>query len=91
MVWHDFFCHIALCRLDQANSEQLISKSLGAIEKIAAHHIKTILVKSVCPVLKSSRSPPDIVEEYLDEFGSLGWWNLMFGCRQLIFNLDSCF
>ena len=33
---------------------------------------RTLLVKSVSPVLKSLRDPPDYIEDYRLEFGSLG-------------------
>ncbi|XP_014240401.1 transcription initiation factor TFIID subunit 6 isoform X1 [Cimex lectularius] len=41
-------------------------------EKIAVTHIKSLLVKLLTPILKSTRSPPDNYEEYKAEFGSLG-------------------
>merc|ERR1719309_1022009 len=44
----------------------------SSVEKIAAQHIRQLLVKSVSPVLKTLRYPPDNVEEYKSEFGSLG-------------------
>lgn len=40
------------------------------IDKVAAQHIRTLLVKSVCPALKSMRPPPDNVEDYKAEFGA---------------------
>ncbi|XP_033220472.1 transcription initiation factor TFIID subunit 6-like isoform X2 [Belonocnema kinseyi] len=45
---------------------------LSSVDKNAAGHIKTLLVKSVAPVLKMIRSPPDFVEEYKQDFGYLG-------------------
>lgn len=35
-------------------------------------HIRNLLVKSVSPVLKCMREPPDSLEAYKQEFGSLG-------------------
>uniref|UniRef100_A0A1B6D682 Transcription initiation factor TFIID subunit 6 n=1 Tax=Clastoptera arizonana TaxID=38151 RepID=A0A1B6D682_9HEMI len=46
--------------------------SLNMTDKVAAGHIKHLLVKVLVPVLKSSRIPPDLVDEYKAEFGSLG-------------------
>lgn len=45
---------------------------LSTIDKNAAGHIKTLLVKSVAPVLKTIRPPPDFVEDYKQDFGYLG-------------------
>ena len=42
------------------------------MEEIAAKNIRTLLVKSVSPVLKSMREPPDNIEEYKSLYGSLG-------------------
>ena len=42
------------------------------MEEIAAKNIRTLLVKSVSPVLKSMREPPDNIEEYKTLYGSLG-------------------
>ncbi|XP_001599379.2 transcription initiation factor TFIID subunit 6 [Nasonia vitripennis] len=42
------------------------------VDKNAAGHIKTLLVKSVAPVLKTIRSPPDFVEDYKQEYGYIG-------------------
>jgi len=48
------------------------SNSTSRVEEIAAQNIRTLLVKSVSPVLKSVRSPPDHIEEYKASYGSLG-------------------
>ena len=48
------------------------SNSTSRVEEIAAQNIRTLLVKSVSPVLKSVRSPPDNIEEYKASYGSLG-------------------
>lgn len=45
---------------------------MGNIDKIAANNIKNLVIKSVSPVLKTTRAPPDILQEYKHEFGSLG-------------------
>ncbi|XP_023720508.1 transcription initiation factor TFIID subunit 6 isoform X2 [Cryptotermes secundus] len=45
---------------------------LSNIDKIAAGHIKHLLVKVLSPLLKTLRQPPDYVEEYRSEFGYLG-------------------
>ncbi len=42
------------------------------MEKIAAQNIRQLLVKSVSPVLKSLREPPDNPEEFRAAYGSLG-------------------
>lgn len=45
---------------------------LTTTDKLAVGHIKHLLQKILTPLLKSMRSPPDVVEEYVSEFGSLG-------------------
>ncbi|KAJ9576652.1 hypothetical protein L9F63_025450, partial [Diploptera punctata] len=45
---------------------------LSNIDKIAAGHIKHLLVKVLSPLLKTIRQPPDFLEEYRNEFGYLG-------------------
>ncbi|KAG7207746.1 hypothetical protein KM043_009359 [Ampulex compressa] len=45
---------------------------LSSVDKNGAGHIKTLLVKSVAPVLKTIRSPPDYVEEYKQDYGYIG-------------------
>ena len=52
----------------------LDSSNMGTsrVEEIAAQNIRTLLVKSVSPVLKSVRAPPDHIEEYKASYGSLG-------------------
>ena len=44
----------------------------SSVEKIAAQNIRQLLVKSVSPVLKSLREPPDNPEDVRAAFGSLG-------------------
>ena len=52
----------------------LDNSNLGTskVEEIAAKNIRSLLVKSVSPVLKSVRDPPDNIEEYKTLYGSLG-------------------
>ncbi|XP_069687413.1 transcription initiation factor TFIID subunit 6 isoform X1 [Periplaneta americana] len=45
---------------------------LSNIDKIAAGHIKHLLVKVMSPLLKTIRQPPDYLEEYRAEYGYLG-------------------
>lgn len=46
--------------------------SLSITDKIAAGHIKHLLVKVLTPLLKSTRQPPDNLDDYRNEFGALG-------------------
>ncbi|XP_059080951.1 transcription initiation factor TFIID subunit 6-like isoform X1 [Tigriopus californicus] len=59
-------------RVDQANDPNIMASSMGNIDKIAATHIRNLIIKSVSPVLKGIRPPPDILEEYKAEYGSFG-------------------
>ncbi|XP_071449000.1 transcription initiation factor TFIID subunit 6 isoform X1 [Hetaerina americana] len=45
---------------------------LSNVDKIAAGHVKHLLVKVLPPLLKVMRQPPDLVEEYKAEYGYLG-------------------
>jgi transcription initiation factor TFIID subunit 6 len=54
-------------------------------EKLAANHIRNLILKSVCPVLKNIRSPPDVVEEYKNDYGAIGKKN---ASSLPIFNLN---
>ncbi|XP_063224205.1 transcription initiation factor TFIID subunit 6 [Bacillus rossius redtenbacheri] len=45
---------------------------LSNIDRIAAGHIKILMTKVLSPVLRAVRPPPDHVEEYLADYGSLG-------------------
>ncbi|XP_014481851.1 PREDICTED: transcription initiation factor TFIID subunit 6-like isoform X2 [Dinoponera quadriceps] len=47
-------------------------QGLTNMDKNAAGHIKTLLIKSVAPVLKTIRSPPDYVEDYKQDYGYIG-------------------
>ncbi|GAB6024217.1 Transcription initiation factor TFIID subunit 6 [Chamberlinius hualienensis] len=42
------------------------------IDKIAAEHVKQLLIKVVPAVLKSARQTPDVLEDYKSEYGYLG-------------------
>uniref|UniRef100_A0A2P2I8F5 Transcription initiation factor TFIID subunit 6 n=2 Tax=Hirondellea gigas TaxID=1518452 RepID=A0A2P2I8F5_9CRUS len=44
----------------------------SAYERNAAIHIRAMLLKSVPPVLKTNRNPPDLLSDYKSEFGYLG-------------------
>nr|XP_018897545.1 PREDICTED: transcription initiation factor TFIID subunit 6 [Bemisia tabaci] len=46
--------------------------SLSNIDKISAGHIKHLLVKVLTPILKVTKSPPDFIDDYRNEFGCLG-------------------
>jgi len=48
------------------------TSTTSSVEKIAAQNIRTLLVKNVSPVLRALRDPPDNIEEFRAEFGSLG-------------------
>jgi len=52
----------------------LDSSNIGTskVEEIAAKNIRTLLVKSVSPVLKAMREPPDNIDQYKTIYGSLG-------------------
>lgn len=45
---------------------------LSNVDKIAAEHIKQLLLRVVQPVLKTIRQPPDVLDDYKNEFGYLG-------------------
>lgn len=42
------------------------------VDRISASHVKQLIVKVTMPLLKSSRQPPDNIEDYRQEFGYLG-------------------
>ena len=41
-------------------------------EKLASTHIKNLILKSVCPVLKNFRSSMESIEDFKQDFGSIG-------------------
>ena len=47
-------------------------EGVSAYEKNAAAHIRGMLMKAVPPVLKVNRNPPDVIQEYKNDFGYLG-------------------
>jgi len=59
-------------KIDVALDANASNVATSSVEKIAAQNIRTLLVKSVSPVLKSLRDPPDNLEDFRIEFGSLG-------------------
>jgi len=59
-------------KIDIALDTNASSVATSSVEKIAAQNIRTLLVKSVSPVLRTLRDPPDDLSEYKLEFGSLG-------------------
>jgi len=59
-------------KIDVALDSNSSNIATSSVEKIAAQNIRTLLVKSVSPVLRSLRDPPDNIDEFRQEFGSLG-------------------
>ncbi|KAB7507897.1 Transcription initiation factor TFIID subunit 6 [Armadillidium nasatum] len=47
-------------------------ESTSTFEKNAVSHIKGLLLKNVAPILKLLRNPPDLVQDYKNEYGYLG-------------------
>ena len=45
---------------------------MSNVDKIAAEHIKNLLVKVLVPVIKVTRTGPDMLEEYRIDYGYLG-------------------
>ncbi|XP_023337419.1 transcription initiation factor TFIID subunit 6-like [Eurytemora carolleeae] len=66
------YISILAAKIDAALDSNNSNLATSSVEKIAAQNIRTLLVKSVSPVLKSLRDPPDYIEDYRLEFGSLG-------------------
>ena len=58
-------------KLDSALANMQVSAN-PALDKKGVENIRNLILKTVVPVLKSSRNPPDVAEEYTAEFGSLG-------------------
>jgi len=64
-------------RVDAANDPAAPPPPAGTpgganIERIAAHHIRQMVVKNVSQAVKACRTPPDQLEEYKKDYGSLG-------------------
>ncbi|CAL1678732.1 unnamed protein product [Lasius platythorax] len=57
---------------DRIESSCIEGQGLSSVDKNGAGHIKTLLVKSVAPVLKTIRSPPDYVDGYKQDYGYIG-------------------
>ena len=64
------------CRVELVtNVNQILFSSEGTVsnvDKIAAEHIKNLLVKVLVPVIKVTRTGPDMLEEYRIDYGYLG-------------------
>ena len=63
------------CRVELATNIQILFSSEGTVsnvDKIAAEHIKNLLVKVLVPVIKVTRTGPDMLEEYRIDYGYLG-------------------
>ena len=58
-------------KLDSAIANMQVSAN-PALDKKGVENIRNLVLKTVVPVLKSSRNPPDVADEYMAEFGSLG-------------------
>lgn len=46
--------------------------NISGSDKVSVGHIKHLLVKVLTPILKTLRNPPDSLEEYKNDYGSLG-------------------
>ena len=53
-------------RIDAATepSSLMATSTIGNIEKIAASHIRNLIVKAVAPIVRGSKTPPDMLSEY---------------------------
>ena len=52
--------------------EPHLQSGVSNTDKIAAGHIRSSLIKSCAPVLKTLRSTPDLIEDYKKDYGFLG-------------------
>jgi len=59
-------------RIDAATGPNLELSANRNLDKTAVQKITALVLNSVVPILKTTRPPPDVREEYLNEFGSLG-------------------
>ena len=59
-------------RIDNAADSVSVMGGATNMEKIAASHIKNLLVKGCTPVIKTVKQPPDLLDDYKEEFGSIG-------------------
>jgi hypothetical protein len=42
-------------------------------EKMAANHIRNLIIKSVCPVLRNIQPSPDNVDDFKNDFVTVSW------------------
>ena len=59
-------------RIDAATESVSVMGGGTNMEKIAALHIRNLILKGCSPVLKTLKQLPDISEEYKSEYGSIG-------------------
>jgi len=71
---HEVVKAFLLPRLRQEGDriQQAIEGNVSNVDKIAAEHIKNLLVKVLVPVIKVTRTGPDMLEEYRIDYGYLG-------------------
>nr|CAI5827158.1 unnamed protein product [Callosobruchus analis] len=55
-----------------ARIESVETNMVSNTDRIASGHIKQLLIKVLAPILRSTRQPPDNVEEYRQDYGYLG-------------------
>nr|CAH7741909.1 unnamed protein product [Callosobruchus chinensis] len=55
-----------------ARIESVETNMVSNTDRIASGHIKQLLVKVLAPILRSTRQPPDNLEEYRQDYGYLG-------------------
>ena len=59
-------------RIDAATETISVLGGGTNMEKIAASHIKNLLLKGCTPVIKTVKQPPDNLDDYKEDFGSIG-------------------
>ena len=59
-------------RIDAATEAVSVMGGATNMEKIAASHIKNLLLKGCTSIVKTLKQPPDVIEDYREEFGSIG-------------------
>ena len=65
------FCPFLRC--DRTTDPNVMQTNMSNIEKIAANHIRNLIVNnSVGPLLCKTRPLPDLLEKYQEDFGSFG-------------------
>lgn len=45
---------------------------IGNVDRIAGGHIKQLISKTLAPIIKTMRQPPDVLEDYKNDYGYLG-------------------